>query len=60
MIIVNCYPVTLLTRALINMMLKRNNRSGIVNVSSVAGVHPTPYDQVYSATKVKLIFKRLY
>ena len=44
MIIVNCYPVTLLTRALINMMLKRNNRSGIINLSSVAGVHPTPYD----------------
>jgi short-subunit dehydrogenase len=32
-------------------MLKREKRSAIINLSSVAGTYPLPYISVYSATK---------
>jgi 17beta-estradiol 17-dehydrogenase / very-long-chain 3-oxoacyl-CoA reductase len=32
-------------------MLKRQKRSAIINLSSVAGEHPLPYLAIYSSTK---------
>ena len=37
---------------LIDKLVKRNHRSAIINLSSAAGVKPTPYMSLYSATKV--------
>ena len=48
---VNTVPMTILSRRLIPSMLKRANRSGIINLSSVAAVLPSYIIPVYSATK---------
>lgn len=48
---VNCFPVTLLTRKIIPKMLERNQKSAIINVSSLLAVKPCPYMAVFAATK---------
>jgi 17beta-estradiol 17-dehydrogenase / very-long-chain 3-oxoacyl-CoA reductase len=55
LITINCVPVVMLTKTLLPLLLKRSNRSGIINLSSYAGCHPIPYLQSYSATKVSVI-----
>ncbi|KAM3139450.1 hypothetical protein pb186bvf_008475 [Paramecium bursaria] len=50
MIVVNCFPQTFLTRALLPILIKRK-KSGILNVSSFSAIHPIPFNSVYSATK---------
>lgn len=51
----NCFPVAYINRYFIPLMLKRNKqknlRSTIVNVSSLAGIGPMPYYNIYTATK---------
>jgi 17beta-estradiol 17-dehydrogenase / very-long-chain 3-oxoacyl-CoA reductase len=49
--IVNMAPQLLLSHKIIPLMQKRDKRSGIVNVSSMTGLCPLPYDAVYSASK---------
>ena len=48
---VNILPMTLLSHCLIPIMIRRESRSAIINLSSVAGEQPLPYISVYSATK---------
>jgi len=53
---VNIFPQQILTRKLINKLLERNKnnikyKSAIINISSMAGVKPVPFDTIYSATK---------
>jgi 17beta-estradiol 17-dehydrogenase / very-long-chain 3-oxoacyl-CoA reductase len=52
MIIVNCVPITLLTRKLIPNFLTRKEKSAIINLSSLASNRPIPYMGLYSATKI--------
>ncbi|CAD8069712.1 unnamed protein product [Paramecium primaurelia] len=49
-IIINCIPVVFMTKYLLPMMKKRQ-RSGVINLSSLTGRFAYPYYQVYSATK---------
>ena len=53
---INAGAPAVLTRALINKMLERNNRSAIINVSSIGQNSPIPYLGVYVATKRFLTF----
>lgn len=55
-ITVNTVPMTVLTRRLIPQMLKRPERSAIINMSSITGVYPTPWIATYSATKAYVDF----
>jgi 17beta-estradiol 17-dehydrogenase / very-long-chain 3-oxoacyl-CoA reductase len=48
---VNCTSQLLMTRLLINSMLKRPLKSAIISISSVAGLRPLLYLSPYSATK---------
>lgn len=48
---VNCIYPTLLTKALIPVMLRSNGRKLIINLSSTAGLGVTPLLPVYAATK---------
>jgi short-subunit dehydrogenase len=48
---VNVLPVTFLTHALLPKLLRREKRSAIINLASVAGENPLPYISVYSASK---------
>jgi 17beta-estradiol 17-dehydrogenase / very-long-chain 3-oxoacyl-CoA reductase len=48
---VNCTSQLLMTRLLINGMLKRPLKSAIISISSVAGLRPLLYLSPYSATK---------
>jgi 17beta-estradiol 17-dehydrogenase / very-long-chain 3-oxoacyl-CoA reductase len=48
---VNCTSQLLMTRLLINNMLKRPLKSAIISISSVAGLRPLLYLSPYSATK---------
>ena len=50
-IVVNCIPMSILTKCLIPHMRIRKNRSAIINVSSFTGVIPMPYYNIYSASK---------
>ncbi len=43
--------MTILTNLIISKMLLRNFKSGIINISSIAGKFPIPYLSTYSATK---------
>jgi 17beta-estradiol 17-dehydrogenase / very-long-chain 3-oxoacyl-CoA reductase len=52
MISINCYPVVLMTRRLLPLMLRRKGKSAIINVSSITTTTPLPYYSVYSSTKV--------
>jgi 17beta-estradiol 17-dehydrogenase / very-long-chain 3-oxoacyl-CoA reductase len=47
----NVFGVAVLTKIFLMRFLQRKNRSGIVNISSVGGIQPSPYAQFYSATK---------
>jgi len=49
--VVNMAPQVFLSRKIIPLMLKREKRSGIVNVSSMTGTCPLPYDALYSSSK---------
>jgi short-subunit dehydrogenase len=48
---VNVLPISLLTHELLPKMLKRELRSAIINLSSVAGENPIPHISGYSASK---------
>lgn len=43
--------MTFLTHYIIPKFLKREKRSAIINLSSVAGEYPIPFISTYSATK---------
>jgi len=43
--------MTMMSHLLLEKMLKRDRRSAIINLSSVAGENPLPFISVYSATK---------
>merc|ERR1711957_1116197 len=47
----NVFGMAVLTKIFMMRFLKRPFRSGIVNVSSVGGIIPSPYAQFYSASK---------
>lgn len=49
---VNIIPMTMMSHYMIPHMLKRKQRSAIVNISSFSAEHPIPYVSNYSATKV--------
>jgi len=54
---VNCYPIALLTKQVLKSFKSRFNkdnkiRSLIINFSAGASLIPTPFVQLYSATKV--------
>lgn len=55
MLDVNLTALTLLTHAAVSQMLKRDpdgrGHGGIVNISSIAGFLPLPYEATYGATK---------
>ena len=62
MVTVNCFSISYFMKykkrfvfitisAIIPHMLKREGRSGIINVSSVSGSRPIPFTAVYSGTK---------
>lgn len=51
MINLNCLSPALLTRLLVPKMLERG-RGAVIMVGSVLGVIPSPYQSVYSATKI--------
>ena len=55
MIVINCYPITMLCYRIIPFMLKRSEqnrrRSGIINLASFLGEYPAGFVQLYSATK---------
>ena len=48
---VNVLPMTFLTYWLVPLLLEREKRSAIINVSSVAGENAVPFISIYSATK---------
>ncbi len=48
---INILPMTIMSHEAIPRMLKREKRSAIINLSSVAGQYPLPYLAVYSSTK---------
>eukprot|EP01017_Pseudomicrothorax_dubius_P041231 TRINITY_DN6571_c0_g1_i1.p1 TRINITY_DN6571_c0_g1~~TRINITY_DN6571_c0_g1_i1.p1 ORF type:complete len:326 (-),score=69.43 TRINITY_DN6571_c0_g1_i1:92-1069(-) len=48
---VNIYPMVLLSRVLIPQMLRRQKKSGIINLSSGLGLRPFAYVTTYSSTK---------
>eukprot|EP00092_Neocalanus_flemingeri_P040992 GFUD01044635.1.p1 GENE.GFUD01044635.1~~GFUD01044635.1.p1 ORF type:complete len:315 (-),score=67.28 GFUD01044635.1:264-1208(-) len=50
MITVNMTVITMLTHALLPAM-KKKGRGAVINISSVASLHPMPYIAVYAATK---------
>ena len=54
MIQTNIIGVVYLTKLFIHRFDKRNCRSAIINVASIAGLVPIPFIQVYSATKMFL------
>ena len=51
MVIINCIPAVILSSKLIKKFLKRDKKSGIINVSSISGLRPMPFLNVYSASK---------
>jgi short-subunit dehydrogenase len=50
------YGLSLLTKLFLERMLKRANRSAIVNISSSGGYIPVPLDQLYAGTKSFVTF----
>ena len=49
---VNIVTMAMMSHHMIGRMLKRKQRSAIVNISSFSAEHPIPYVSNYSATKV--------
>jgi short-subunit dehydrogenase len=56
MIQTNCCAPAMLTHTFINDLLKRRNRSAVINIASIASLSPISYQGGYSATKVFLRF----
>ena len=57
MMTVNCYPISLLTKCLLESSFKRrfakgNKKSLIINNCAGASIAPMPYVQLYAATKM--------
>lgn len=50
-IVVNCLPITILTRRLLPAMLKREKKSAVINLSSLMGEIPFPNSCTYNPTK---------
>jgi short-subunit dehydrogenase len=50
-VIINCIPCVLMTNYAIPYLLKRDKRSAIINISSIASRYAVPYFTNYSATK---------
>ena len=48
---INVLPMTFLSYGLVPVLLGRDRRSAIINVSSVAAENPVPFISTYSATK---------
>jgi 17beta-estradiol 17-dehydrogenase / very-long-chain 3-oxoacyl-CoA reductase len=51
MVNINCTSYAMLTRALINKLLEREQRSAIINVASISSLSPICYQGAYPATK---------
>jgi len=51
-VIVNCLSQALVTRVFLPKMISRPKKSAIINMSSRGSQYPTPFFQLYSATKV--------
>lgn len=47
----NVVALTKLTHTLLPKLTARSNKSAIINMSSIAGLVPTPFSAIYSATK---------
>jgi short-subunit dehydrogenase len=56
MALVNTYPYTLLTKALLPHLNKCSERSLILNICSTISYGPSAYDALYAATKVFEVF----
>ena len=41
----------MLLRHIMPKMMQRGSRSGVINISSIAGIFNQPFNTVYSATK---------
>lgn len=52
MLSMNVFPTVLLTRKFINHFRSRQNRSAVINVSSITSNIPMPYIGVYGSTKI--------
>jgi len=48
---VNIISMTMMSHYMIPLMLKRQHRSAIINISSFSAEHPIPYIANYSASK---------
>ncbi len=55
MVALNVAAVVALSRAAVTQMVA-NGRGSILNISSIAGLQPLPYEAVYAATKVFVTF----
>ena len=51
-IIVNCIPMVILSQKIMKKMKNRQNKSAIINISSLNCLRPMPGAQVYGATKI--------
>lgn len=51
MTLINTVPMVLLTRKLINKLMKREHRSAVINVSSGSAITPLPYYATYGGSK---------
>jgi 17beta-estradiol 17-dehydrogenase / very-long-chain 3-oxoacyl-CoA reductase len=51
MVNINCTSYAMLTRALVNKLLEREQKSAIINVASIASLSSSPYQGAYAATK---------
>ena len=51
MVVVNCVPQTIFDRLLIPQLAKRDKRSAVVDVSSIASIFPLPGKEIYAGTK---------
>jgi len=51
LLVVNTYPQVMMSSLVLPSMLKREKKSAIIDLSSVASVHPIPHYSMYSATK---------
>jgi short-subunit dehydrogenase len=51
MLLLNIFPIAILTKGLILNLLHRRYRSAIINLGSVVSIIPFPYLPVYTSTK---------
>lgn len=57
MALVNTYPYTLLTRAILPKLKARKQKSLILSICSVISSAPSSYDALYAATKVFEVYQ---